>query len=104
MLWRDEMTTETTTGTPLEWQPLWAVMAENYYAGNGEWVPTTEEMYREMLNVLPPVCQRGGSFLVGEPWNHNAEGQAVFAAFSRHGEHYKARYMTLREFKSDVNL
>ena len=84
----------------LEWQPLWAAMKENYDVGNDAWVPTTREMYTEMLNVLPPACQRGDSFLVGEPKTHDAENQPVFAAFRKRGNATEARYMTIRQFKA----
>lgn len=86
------MTTE--TQTPLEWQPLWDAMK----AKPDAWIPTTENMYNEMLNVLPPRAWTGGAFLVGEAYTHNAEGYPVYACFKQVGNEYEARHMTLREF------
>jgi hypothetical protein len=34
------------------------------------WQETTEEIYDEMLCVLPPAFQSNGAFLVGEPVTH----------------------------------
>lgn len=83
---------------PLVWQPLWDAMEANPTA----WIPTTEQMYWEMLEVLPPRLMTGSAFLVGEAHHHNAEGQAVYACFSQTGENYRARYMTAQQFKEEA--
>ncbi len=46
---------------PLEWQALWDAMDTN----PDQWIPTTEKMYWEMLEVLPPRKQSRSAFLVG---------------------------------------
>ena len=79
---------------PLEWQALWAAMEKQPYP----WVKTTERMYHEMLEVLPPISMGGGGFLVGEAQTHNNNGEPVYAGFVKIGNYYQARYMTLREF------
>lgn len=61
-----------------EWAELWAQMD----AHPDEWIATTEGMFYEMLEVLPPAAYAVRGFLVGEPVRHNAQGEA----------------MTLREF------
>ncbi len=91
-------TTENTTTTesaPLEWAALWAAMTENPEA----WIPTTEAMYSDMLEVLPPAGWVGGAFLVGEPNHHNAQGEAVYACFRKIGDKFHARYLSRREFR-----
>ena len=42
---------------------------------------TTEARYWEMLEVLPPEIMTGYGFLVGEPMDHNSQGQPRFSAF-----------------------
>jgi len=87
------MQTETKTG--LEWGELWSAMD----AAQTEWHPTTEGMFLEMLECVPPLAMAGGAFLVGEATRHNEQGEAVYACFSsRFG--LMARYMTLREFNA----
>lgn len=60
--------------------------------------PTTREMYHEMLNVLPPAAHRGGAFLLGEAWSHDAAGDAVFGCFRQQGSDFSACYLTIRQF------
>lgn len=81
--------------TPLEWSPLWAAMDAQPEA----WIPTTEDMYWQMLEVLPPRAHAGGAFLVGEPLRHNSEGKAVHACFLKAGPNYFARNLTVEEFR-----
>lgn len=77
------------------WQELWDAMDAN----PSEWIETTEKMYWDMLEVLPPRAQTPSAFLVGEANHHNANGEAVYACFCETGDKYRARYMTLKEFK-----
>ena len=89
----------TTIDRPLEWNELWAAMD----AAPTTWIPTTEHMYWEMLECVPPAAMDGGRFLVGEANNHNSNGEPVYACFKvihTNPETYEARYMTLREFNS----
>ena len=79
----------------LEWKPLWDAME----ADPAAWIPTTEKMYWEMLEVLPPRAQTHNAFLVGEPLRDNGNGEALYACFSRTGENYLARNLTVRQFK-----
>jgi len=37
---------------------------------NTTWKTTTESKFWEMLGCLPPELQKGGAFLVGEPYSH----------------------------------
>ena len=82
---------------PLEWQELWDTMKSN----PSEWIPTTENMYWQMLGALPPTKMLGANFLVGEPEQHNGKGEAVYACFTKFGDTYKARYLTLVEFMAE---
>ena len=77
----------------LEWADLWAAMEKE----PNRWFPTTEHMFVEMRDCVPPEDMGYGGFIVGEA-HHHENGEAVYACFvSRHG--YQARYMTAREFK-----
>jgi hypothetical protein len=83
---------------PLEWQPLWDAMDAN----PTEWIPTTEKMYWEMLEVLPPRKQSRSAFLVGEATRHNSEGYPVYSCFKRVGDSFYAKSMTLDQFMKEV--
>jgi hypothetical protein len=78
---------------PLEWAELWTAMD-----ASPEWVPTTETMYYEMLEAVPPAAMGGGAFLVGEAHHHNGDGQPVYAMFRRTGGQFFAKYATVSEF------
>lgn len=79
----------------LEWQPLWDAMDTNPNA----WIPTTEKMYWEMLECLPPRAMTQNAFLVGEPLRSNEHGESVYSCFTRTGENYRARNLTVKQFK-----
>lgn len=65
------------------------------------WIETTAAMYDEMLNALPPRAMGAGAFLVGEPYTYNNNGEAVYACFAQVGrDRFKARYLTVREFRA----
>ena len=80
---------------PLEWQELWDAMD----AQPDAWIPTTENMYWEMLCVLPPQAMRCGSFLVGEPLRDNGQGETLYACFCKTGDTFRARNLTVKQFK-----
>lgn len=82
--------------SPLEWSDLWAAMD----ASPDAWVHTTEAMYWQMLEFLPPRADAGNRFLVGEPKTHNAEGKAVHACFWERDGSYFAKHMTVEQFWS----
>lgn len=79
---------------PLVWDDLWAAMK----AKPTEWIETTEKMYWNMLEVVPPRRQTRMAFLLGEANHTNEEGKEVYAAFKQQGDRYYARYMTVAEF------
>ena len=79
---------------PLTWQNLWDAMDAN----PAEWIPTTEKMYWEMLEVLPPRKMTNSAFLVGEPLSDNEHGETVYSCFCRIGDQYKARNLTVKQF------
>jgi hypothetical protein len=60
--------------------------------------------YWEMLEILPPAAMAGGGFLVGEPWDHDEDGNPRFEAyFERGGKHYVATVpMTHADFKKEL--
>jgi hypothetical protein len=79
----------------LEWQPLWDAME----AAPDAWIDTTEAMYWQMLEVLPPRAHAGGAFLVGEPLRSNSKGESVYSCFTRIGDNFRARNLTVKQFK-----
>ena len=81
----------------LEWAPLWAAMDEK----PSEWIPTTEAMYWEMLEVVPPRKMVGRNFLVGEASHSNNKGEAVYSCFTKFGDTYKAKNLTLAEIMAE---
>lgn len=78
----------------LEWQALWDAMDASPEA----WIPTTEKMYWDMLEVLPPRKMLGVNFLVGEALRHNSAGDEVYSCFTKFGDTYKAKNLTVAEF------
>jgi len=82
----------------LEWQALWDAME----AAPDAWIPTTENMWWEMLEVLPPRAQTRRAFLVGEALRSNGRGEAVYSCFAKTGDEYRAKNMTLAEFKENT--
>jgi hypothetical protein len=78
----------------LEWQDLWDAMK----AAPDSWVPTTENMWWQMLEVLPPRAQARGAFLVGEASRH-VDGAAVYSCFKQTGGEYIAKDLTVKQFK-----
>ena len=83
---------------PLEWQPLWDAMEAN----PSEWIETTDKMYWDMLESVPPRAQNSRGFLVGEPLSDNAEGYPIYACFKKSGDNYYAKNLTLSEFRGEV--
>lgn len=80
--------------SPLEWSDLWAAMD----ARPDAWIHTTEDMYWQMLECVPPRAQTATRFLVGEPKTHNEQGHAVHACFWERDGSYFAKHMTVAEF------
>jgi len=59
----------------------------------------TEELYDEMLGVLPPRLMLSNAFLVGEPVTHNAQGMPVYDLFFCHeGKFYIGGGTTVKDF------
>jgi hypothetical protein len=81
----------------LEWQPLWDAMD----AHPAEWIPTTEKMYWQMLEAVPPRAHANGAFLVGEASHSNAEGRTMYAGFKKTGGQFFAKYLTIDQFKRE---
>jgi len=82
---------------PLEWSELWDAMDANPQ----EWIPTTEAMYWQMLECLPPRKMIGQNFLVGEVNDHTEDGKGIYACFTKFGDTYKAKHLTVAEFMAE---
>ena len=84
---------------PFEYSALFQLMG----ASPRQWVPTTEKMFYDMLGALPPMKLRtdGGwtGFLMGEPVNHDAQGDAIYSAYICVDGKFYAQNMTVKEFK-----
>ena len=91
------MTSEIEIKEPLEWTALWAAMD----ASPQEWIPTTETMYWEMMECVPPRMSTGAAFLVGEALRH-VDGVAVHACFKTMAGCYFARNLTVKQFRESV--
>ena len=52
------------------------------------------------MTGVQDVCSSdlGDNFLVGEPLRHNSKGEAVYSCFTKFGDTYKARNLTVSEF------
>lgn len=83
---------------PLEWKALWDAMD----ASPDAWIPTTEAMYWQMLECVPPRAQTRAAFLVGEPLRHDANGDAVHACFKETPRGFFARNLTVKQFKEQT--
>ena len=64
------------------------------------WHETTEKMYWDMLECVPPHRMTGRMFLVGECDHANSLGEDVYAAFRKYDGGWQARYMTVAEFEA----
>jgi hypothetical protein len=92
-----ESVTMKTETKPLEWNELWDAMDANPQ----EWIPTTEAMYWQMLECLPPRKMIGQNFLVGEVNDHTEDGQGIYACFTKFGDTYKVKHLTVAEFMAE---
>jgi hypothetical protein len=81
----------------LEWTPLWDAME----AHPADWIQTTEKMYWQMLEAVPPRAHSNGAFLVGEASHSNAEGRTMYAGFKKTGGQFYAKYLTIDQFKKE---
>lgn len=79
---------------PVVWAELWDAMKETPSA----WIETTEQMYWDMLEVLPPVRMDNRKFLVGEADHHNSTGEPVYACFKKLGSKFFARYLSVAQY------
>ena len=65
--------------------------------------PITYNDFLKMLEILPPAdsYQNYKAFLVGEPYDHNEQGQPRYHSFFAKpdkNEYYDGGYMTKKEF------
>ena len=84
---------------PFEYSALFEIMD----AHPRQWVPTTEKMFHDMLEVLPPVAycnvKNWTGFLMGEPVTHDTHGDAIYSAYICVDGKFYAQNMTVKEFK-----
>lgn len=69
-----------------------------------KWEQVSEERYDEMLGVLPPAVYTSHGFLVGEPFDHDANNRPRFQAYVQiDGNFYGAKGpMTVAEFRAST--
>ena len=67
-----------------------------------KWKKVSEARYNEVLDVLPPAVWAGVGFLVGEPFDHTADGYPRFTAFAKiDGQHYESTEpLTHKQFRA----
>ena len=90
-----KMNKEIKSNSPVVWAELWKAMKET----PGAWIETTEKMYWDMLEVLPPARMDCSKFLVGEADHENSAGEPVYACFKKIGAKYFAKYLTVAQFE-----
>lgn len=69
------------------------------------WLPTTERQFNEMLECLYPAAMGGGGFLVGEPFDHEADtGKPRYQGFRHRGDEFyvSSRPLTRDEFRTEM--
>src|SRR4029450_1740111 len=71
------------------------------------WKEVTQDLYPEILEMLPPAIQTANGFLVGEPMRHRdcaitGQFRAAYAAFvERDGRYFESDTpLTVPEFRS----
>lgn len=67
----------------------------------------TEQMYWDMLEVLPPVRQVTNAFLVGEPTDHGKDMRGTFAPryqlfFRADGKYYDGGLASTKDFDTFI--
>ena len=62
-----------------------------------------EEIYYYFLEVLPPATITRKGFLVGEPYDHNGQGEAMFSTFYQYpgNKYVYGGIKTIKEFKEE---
>lgn len=84
---------------PFEYSALFQLMD----ATPRQWVPTTEKMFYDMLEAIPPVAygkaENWTGFLMGEPVTHDTQGDAIYSAYIRVDDNFYAQNMTVKDFK-----
>ena len=84
---------------PFEYSALFQIMD----AHPRQWVPTTENMYYDMLGALPPVAygnaENWTGFLMGEPVTQDTHGDAIYGAYICVDGKFYAQNMTVKDFK-----
>lgn len=66
-----------------------------------QWILTTPAMFDKMLGSVPPSTQHPGAFLMGEAHHFDYDGNAIYACFKKKDGAIYARYMTLKQFRSE---
>jgi hypothetical protein len=97
-----------------EYPDAYRTSVEEFCAWKGQqqrtpitWSETSEEIFDRMLNVLPPAMWLTNGFLVGEPFDHEADtGRPRYDGFKRIGNKFYAssRPLTKAEFKKEVGI
>jgi hypothetical protein len=73
------------------------MLKSDFKAGRTVWREVTATFYGEMLDALPPVDFRCGSFLLGEAFSDD-----VYCGLARAGNRYFARYIERAAFPEAV--
>lgn len=89
------------TFTREEAAAFYATAQAEYRGGGSAWTAAPEGMWLSSLEAVPPAEQTRGAFLVGEPYDHNPEGTAVYLAFRRVAAgRWEGRYLTRSAFRA----
>jgi hypothetical protein len=80
------------------------VAADNWNKGKKVWVETDEELYDEMLCVLPPDFHARGAFAVGEPKTHIGSTPIYYCFKEDKQGFYWVQVMSIDELKKDLGI
>ena len=92
----------TLTSPVLSHRDFFAAVDADYKAGVKSWRETTEEVYHDMLNALPPAYFTQNAFSIGEPYTHDKNNRPVFTHFVHIGTRYFGLHCTLSEVRTNA--
>lgn len=75
---------------------------EDYYDNDPKWRQIHEYYFDLYLGCVPPIIMHSNSYLCGEAYTHQNDGQAVHLGCRCDDGKYYAQLMTLKEYKAKM--
>lgn len=82
-----------------DWSDFEPIKKKLKTAPMGEWFETSETIYDNMLESVPPAFMRGSLFVSGEPLRHDSEGNMVYYVCKRENGEYFISVNTLANLR-----